>query len=54
MVQSVMGIVHEFYAFVKKRWMFFFTPVFIAIILIVILALVTEDSTIAPFVYTLF
>ena len=49
-----MGLIYEFYAFIKKRWLLFIAPILVATVLIVLLEIFTEDSAIAPFVYTLF
>ena len=49
-----MGFFAEFGRFLanhKKLWL---TPLIIALVLIALLILTTEKSTIAPFIYTLF
>ena len=44
----------EFLAYIKERRKFILVPIFTAMILVGGLIMVTQGSTIAPFIYTLF
>jgi hypothetical protein len=49
-----MGIVGEFYAYVRVRKKFWLLPVMIVMIAFGGLVVLTHGSAIAPFIYTLF
>lgn len=46
--------IREIWAFLKKRKLFWLTPVIVILLLLGALILFTETSAVAPFVYTLF
>jgi len=48
------GFLAEFGRFLSTHKALWLTPLLIAVVLFVLLIVVTENSTIAPFIYTLF
>jgi len=44
----------EFWLFLRTRKKFWLLPMVFAVVLVAILIVTTEQSTIAPFIYTLF
>jgi hypothetical protein len=51
---SKLGIVKEFWDFIKVRKKWWLAPIVIILILLGALIVLTEGSAIAPFIYTLF
>lgn len=49
-----MGLLKEFWDFLKFRKKFWLLPIVIILLLLSILIVFTETSAIAPFIYTLF
>ena len=49
-----MGIVKEFWGFLKERKKWWLLPIIILLVLLGLLIVLTEGSAIAPFIYTLF
>ena len=37
-----MGLIYEFYAFVRKRWLLFIAPILVATVLIMLLEIFTK------------
>ena len=48
------GILKEFWEFLKVRKKWWLAPMLIVLVLLGLLIVVTEKSAIAPFIYTLF
>ncbi len=51
---NVMGILREFWGFMKVRKKFWLLPIFIILVLLGALIVFTESSAVAPFIYALF
>jgi hypothetical protein len=51
---SKLGIIKEFWDFIKVRKKWWLAPIVIILILLGALIVLTEGSAIAPFIYTLF
>jgi hypothetical protein len=49
-----MGLLREFWDFLKVRKKFWLAPIIIMLILLGALIIFTETSAVAPFIYTLF
>ncbi len=49
-----MGLVKEFWGFVKVRKKFWLLPIIIILVLLGALIVFTESSAVAPFIYALF
>lgn len=49
-----LGILREFWDFLKVRKKWWLLPIVIVLILLGILIVFTESSAVAPFIYTLF
>ncbi len=49
-----MGILKEFWGFLKTRKKWWLLPIVIMLVLMGLLIVLTEGSAIAPFIYTLF
>lgn len=49
-----MGLVRDFWDFLKLRKKFWLLPVIIIFLLLSLLIVFTETSVLAPFIYTLF
>jgi len=49
-----LGIIKEFWDFIKVRKKWWLAPIVIILILLGALIVLTEGSAIAPFIYTLF
>ena len=49
-----MGLLKEFWAFIKVRKKFWLLPIIIILLLLGILIVFTESSAVAPFIYALF
>ena len=49
-----MGLIKEFWEFVKIRKKFWLLPIVISLLLLGALIVFTETSAVAPFIYTLF
>ncbi len=48
------GLVSEFWEFLKERKRYWLLPIVIVLVLLSLLIVFTESSTMAPFIYTLF
>ncbi len=51
---NVMGILREFWGFMKVRKKFWLLPIVIILVLLGALIVFTESSAVAPFIYALF
>jgi len=51
---NVMGLLGEFWAFMKVRKKFWLLPIIIILVLLGALIVFTESSAVAPFIYALF
>lgn len=51
---SKMGVVREFWQFLRERKVYWLAPIVIVLLLFGALLLFTESSVVAPFIYTLF
>ncbi len=51
---NVMGLLREFWGFMKVRKKFWLLPIFIILVLLGALIVFTESSAVAPFIYALF
>ena len=51
---SKVSILKEFWGFLKVRKKYWLGPIVIILLLLGLLIVLTEGSTVAPFVYTLF
>lgn len=51
---SKMGIVKEFWDFIKTRKRFWLAPIIIVLVLLSLLIVFTQSSAVAPFIYTIF
>ncbi|MBT7901986.1 MAG: hypothetical protein HN601_13695 [Candidatus Marinimicrobia bacterium] len=49
-----MGLLLEFWAFMKVRKKFWLLPIIIILVLLGVLIVFTESSAVAPFIYALF
>ena len=49
-----LGVIKEFWDFLKVRKKWWLTPIFLFLILLGALILFTEGSALAPFIYALF
>ena len=49
-----MGLLLEFWAFMKVRKKFWLLPIMIILVLLGVLIVFTESSAVAPFIYALF
>jgi len=49
-----LGIMKEFWGFLKVRKKYWLGPIVVILLLLGLLIVLTEGSTVAPFVYTLF
>ena len=49
-----MGLLKEFWAFMKVRKKFWLLPIIIILVLLGALIMFTESSAVAPFIYALF
>ncbi len=49
-----MGLLKEFWAFIKVRKKFWLLPIIIILVLLGALIVFTESSAVAPFIYALF
>jgi len=49
-----MGLLLEFWAFMKVRKKFWLLPIIIILVLLGVLIIFTESSAVAPFIYALF
>ncbi|MFA6357975.1 MAG: DUF5989 family protein [Candidatus Omnitrophota bacterium] len=49
-----LGILKEFWDFLKTRKKWWLTPIIIMLLLLGMLIFFTQSSTVAPFIYTLF
>ena len=49
-----MGLLGEFWGFMKVRKKFWLLPIIIILVLLGALIVFTESSAVAPFIYTLF
>ena len=49
-----MGLLGEFWAFMKVRKKFWLLPIIIILVLLGVLIVFTESSAVAPFIYALF
>jgi hypothetical protein len=47
-------ILGEFWEFIRKRKKYWLLPIVIVLILLGVLLVLTQESAIAPFIYTLF
>ncbi len=52
--QSNLGILLEFWQFLKVRKKWWLTPIVLVLLLFGILIILAESSAVAPFIYTLF
>lgn len=51
---SKMGIIKEFWGFLKVRKKWWLTPIVMVLLLLGALIVLTQGSAVAPFIYTLF
>ncbi len=51
---KVMGLLKEFWGFMKVRKKFWLLPIIIVLVLLGALIVFTESSAVAPFIYALF
>jgi hypothetical protein len=51
---SKIGILAEFWEFLKYRKKYWLTPIIVMLVLLSALIILTEGSALAPFIYTLF
>lgn len=51
---SKIGILVEFWEFLRYRKKYWLTPIIVMLVLLSALIILTEGSALAPFVYTLF
>ena len=51
---SKIGIVKEFWEFLKVRKKFWLAPIIICLLLLSLLMIFAQSSAVAPFIYTLF
>ncbi len=51
---NVMGLLREFWGFMKARKKFWLLPIIIVLVLLGALIVFTESSAVAPFIYALF
>ena len=51
---SKVGIVKEFWDFIKTRKRFWLAPIIIVLVLLSLLIVFTQSSAMAPFIYTIF
>ncbi len=51
---NVMGLLSEFWGFMKVRKKFWLLPIIIVLLLLGALIVFTESSAVAPFIYALF
>ncbi len=51
---NVMGLLREFWGFVKVRKKFWLLPIITILVLLGALIVFTESSAVAPFIYALF
>ncbi|MBN4081855.1 hypothetical protein JYU23_01865 [bacterium AH-315-C07] len=51
---SKIGILKEFWEFLRERKKWWLLPIMVFLVLLGALIVLTEGSTVAPFVYTLF
>ena len=49
-----MGLLREFWGFMKVRKKFWLLPIIIILVLLGVLIVFTESSAVAPFIYALF
>ncbi|MFA5089660.1 MAG: DUF5989 family protein [Candidatus Omnitrophota bacterium] len=49
-----LGIVKEFWDFLRARKKWWLTPIIVMLLLLGLLIFFTQSSTVAPFIYTLF
>ncbi len=49
-----MGMISEFWAFMRARKKFWLWPIFVVMILLGALIVLAQGSAVAPFIYTLF
>ncbi len=49
-----MGLLREFWGFMKVRKKFWLLPIIIVLVLLGVLIVFTESSAVAPFIYALF
>jgi len=49
-----MELLREFWDFLKKRKLYWLTPIILVLLLLGALILLSETTAVAPFVYTLF
>ena len=54
MTMSKLGIVREFWSFLKVRKKWWITPIIILLMALGILLIFAKGSVLAPFIYTLF
>jgi hypothetical protein len=51
---SKIGILAEFWEFLKYRKKYWLTPIIVMLVLLSALIILTEGSALTPFIYTLF
>ncbi|MFP4472564.1 MAG: DUF5989 family protein [Candidatus Omnitrophota bacterium] len=51
---SKVGLVKEFWEFMKTRKRYWLAPIIVILFLLGLLIVLTESSAVAPFIYTLF
>ena len=51
---SKISILREFWEFLRVRKKYWLTPIFIVLLLLSALIVLTQGSTLAPFIYALF
>ena len=53
-LMSKLGILKEFWDFLKVRKKWWLSPILLVLLLLGVLIVLTESSAVAPFIYTLF
>ena len=51
---SKLSILKEFFEFMKAKKKYWLAPIMIILLLLSVLIVITQNSAVAPFVYTLF
>lgn len=51
---SKLSLLKEFWEFLMKRKLYWMAPIFIILILLSLLIVFAQSSSVAPFIYTLF
>lgn len=49
-----LGIVREFFQFLREKKLWWMTPIVVILLLLVVVIILTESSAIMPFIYAIF